>query len=421
MKQIKIILQRLQNNNYLFSLVNKGFAILCGLISSSLLNRFLGPTLKGEYAFLLNIVNIFVVIGNLGIYQSYTYSKRKHMKNQINEYMNIFFTQTFIYFFICVLLLQSLSNKVYSLVIFLIPIQILSQQLSMLVLVEYIKFRQKVSLFITLFNTILTIIIFILCKRSLIYALIIILIKEVTTISIFIIKIGVLPRIFVFDKRESIKIIKFGIYSMLTALLIDMNYKVDIFLMKFFIDNTEIGLYSVGATLAEYAWLIPDAFKDVLFSKTARDDSINDIINCIKVSMLFSIIMFIGIIFFGSFIIKILYGIEFINSYTVTYLIFLGVPSMAFFKLIGPLFIAQGKQKFYFYVLSSSVILNIILNIILIPIFGKEGAAIASVFSYSLSGILFYINFIKQYKILWYEPLFINKYDIYKIKRIIRN
>ena len=88
-------------------------------------------------------------------------------------------------------------------------------------------------------------------------------------------------------------------------------------------------------------------------------------------------------------------------------------------KLIGPLFIAKGKQRFYFYVLLSSVISNIVLNFLLIPIWGKEGAAIASIISYSISGIPFYIRFINEYNIRWYQPLIIENNDVKKLKKII--
>ena len=124
-------------------------------------------------------------------------------------------------------------------------------------------------------------------------------------------------------------------------------------------------------------------------------------------------------ILFGKMFIKMLYGNEYISSYNVTCLIFMGIPSMILYKLIGPLFIAKGKQRFYFYVLLSSVISNIVLNFLLIPIWGKEGAAIASIISYSISGIPFYIRFINEYNIRWYQPLIIEKNDVKKIKKII--
>ena len=207
---------------------------------------------------------------------------------------------------------------------------------------------------------------------------------------------------------------------MLTKLLIELNYRIDVLMLKVFVPYVEIGLYSVGSKLAQYIWLIPDAFKEVIYARTARDDSINEIKFVLKINIVITILMIIFIFLFGKIIIYILFGTEYIAAYPVTCIIFLGIPSMVLYKIISPLYMANGKQKKCFLILLISVIANVITNFIFIPVCGKFGAAISTVFSYSICGLIFYISFIKDYHLRWYDGLIFNKKDFNKIKSYLR-
>ena len=408
----KCIIEKITSNPYVFSMINKVVSILVGIITTSLVNRYLGSSLRGEYAFVINLVNVVAVIGNLGLYQSYGNSKRKNMKNQMEEYLNIFSAQALIYMVLSLFMVIFVKSDVYIVALFLIPLEILIQQLGMIALVEFIKFRQTLNMIFIFVNLLLTLLVYVAFSPNIIFIMAISIIKNMIYIIAYIWKIRYIPNPLKINISVLMSLIKFGFYPMITALLVNLNYKVDIFILKYHVDNTQVGLYSVGATLAEYAWLLPDAFKDVLFSKTAKDDSVEEIIWCIKVSMLFSLVAFVGIFIFGKLIINILYGSEFLNSYKVTCIIFLGIPSMALFKLIGPLYISKGEQKFYFYTLLLSVMANIILNIISIPLYGVEGAAMSSVISYSISGIVFFAKFVRMYNLNWYKTIVIQTNDI---------
>ena len=96
---------------------------------------------------------------------------------------------------------------------------------------------------------------------------------------------------------------------------------------------------------------------------------------------------------FGKFIITLLYGKEYLNSYLVTTILFFGCISLTFFKILQPVFIADGNQVNACIYLSISVIINIIANYLLIPHMDFIGASIASVISYSICGGLFLIKY----------------------------
>ena len=98
-------------------------------------------------------------------------------------------------------------------------------------------------------------------------------------------------------------------------------------------------------------------------------------------------------IFFGKKLILIAFGKEYIESYIVTNILLLGIYSMIYTKMIGTLYRAQGKWKFFFYTLLLSSITNFIIGLIVNRRFGEIGASFATLISYTMAGMFFYASF----------------------------
>lgn len=124
--------------------------------------------------------------------------------------------------------------------------------------------------------------------------------------------------------------------------------------------------------------MIPDAFREVLFSRTAKDDAIEEVTMSMKVNFYLTLLMILGILVLGRPVIRILAGAEYLPAYPVTVMLIAGIIPMSYFKIIGTLLLAQGKKGVYLGMLSASVAVNILCNTITIPLWGKMGAAVAS-------------------------------------------
>lgn len=102
---------------------------------------------------------------------------------------------------------------------------------------------------------------------------------------------------------------------MLLLLMTTLNYNIDIIILKYYSSYSAVGIYSVGVTLATMIWIIPDAFKEVLFSKTSKDDSIKEIIVSIKLNLYICSIIIVSFLFLGKIFIYIAYGQEYVNRF----------------------------------------------------------------------------------------------------------
>ena len=406
-------LKKLFNNDYAFSFINKISSVLVGIFTSAMINRYLGPEGKGEYAFVISLVNLIVIAGNFGFYQSYPKSKRQNMPNITEKYVDVFFTQFVVYLAIATALSFFFAdNSLYVSALFLIPIQVLVAQFGMVALVEFINFRQKLQFFTTFLNLLLTALIFFFAPRHVLFVMGMLFVKDMIFIVMYLIKIRYLPRPFRVEKSFLKMLFSFGFVAMISAFLLTLNYKADIIMLRLFVDDAQIGLYSVGVALAEYVWLIPDAFKEVLFARTARDDAIGEIMSSIRINLCICLFIMVGMVLLGRPFISVMYGAEYLDSYAVTCVILFGVPAMILYKMTTSLYVANGKQMLYLGTLFVSAVCNIILNLIFIPMFGKMGAAVASAISYNLCGLIFFGKFLYDYKIKWYEIFKISKKDL---------
>lgn len=316
--------------------------------------------------------------------------------------------------------LFTIKNSLVITILFILPFSVLTNQLNFTMMVEYIYYRNKVNIILSIIKLILSFLLFFVCPRNIIFLVINLFLYDFILLIFYLVKLKIRISLKYFDKNFIISIVRFGIIPMITSLLINLNYKLDVLMLDKYVDNDFVGYYAVGVTLAELAWLIPDTFKDVLFAKTSNSDSIDQIVKCLKISFYAILLVILGVISLGKIFIVVMYGKEFIKSYGVTVLLFLGVPAMAWFKIISTLYLAQGKRYFYLISLLISVVLNFVANLIMIPKLSIYGAALASIISYTICGGIFLFDFIRIYKVKIKDVFLINKNDIKVLTNIAK-
>ena len=390
------IMKRFMKNDYINSMINRFIFIFINLLTSMIISRYLGKYYLGKYSYNTNLINIIILFLGLGISELYPYYKKNKVKNIKEKYMDIFMLQFIVVFsfilFIKIFVIKSLEL----LVAMLIPIMLLNNQLKSLTLVENLKARNKMMLISNMFHTVLLICCLLIRENQYILVMLLLYIREIICIIFLIKKFNLKFSIKYIDIDLIINTIKKGIFPMLCALGVTFNYKVDLIILKWFTSYDLISLYSIGVSLANMAWIIPDAFKEVLMAKNVKDDSDKNIIFSIKINIYILIVILICMILFGKLILFVLYGREFIDSYLVTIIIFVGILPMIFFKIINTFYIVNGRQKYSFKIIWISVFINIIMNLVLIPKFDIYGAAISSVVSYSMCGFIFLYNYSKE-------------------------
>ncbi|MBC2194126.1 NeuD/PglB/VioB family sugar acetyltransferase [Listeria booriae] len=406
---------RIFNNAFFLTFVKKGFVVLNGIVSLMLVARYFGPAMRGEYMFIINVVIVGTTILNLGISLIYPHF-RKQDKRAKNLFVSYSFLQFFLYLIISLLILIITKNIVLGISALLISVNVLNLQVTQINLVENLKQQSMIIIASSLINTILITLAFFLTSENLFLILIIFGLKSYVSMFFSLVSLCGSDFKFTIVPVKYKKMTALAFLPLLTSFLIAINYQADIIILKMMsVDFYHIGLYSTGVALAEYSWMIPDIFKEVMFHHNARRDDVKRMTFSIRLGFTAVVLVAVLVTALGKPILGLLFGADFVAAYPIVVWMFLAVPFMVYTKIIGTLFSANGGWRFYFITLLISVLLNIGLNVALIPSFHIYGSAFASVISYAFCGLTMLVWFKRKYKVPFRDVLFVKWEDMQKV------
>lgn len=231
---------------------------------------------------------------------------------------------------------------------------------------------------------------------------------------------------FMSNKNLIIKEFKFGISIYLATLFIYLNYRIDQFLIKNMLNETQMGIYSIAVALAELLFLIPGSVGTAILGRlyNIEDNSNNERKNTISLTVkyTFYICAIIGIIgIMMTPLITYVYGEEYSGAKIPTIILFIGIIFASIGKVSSSYFQSIGNTRTHLVITASTFFANLVLNIILIPTYGISGAAIASTVAYILYGISYIMFFIKLEEFSVKDFFGISKEDILAIKQSVSN
>lgn len=167
--------------------------------------------------------------------------------------------------------------------------------------------------------------------------------------------------------------------------------KIDQVMIKNMMGNEAVGLYSVASKISEVWYFIPSLICASLFPAIVNAKNTNRVVYEKRLQNLYSLMFYIStliaipISILASFIIVNLFGIEYLGSVSALKIhIWAGV-GVFWGYAITQYLITENYTKIYLAITTIGAVLNIILNLILIPKYGINGAAIATVVSYIIT------------------------------------
>lgn len=194
-----------------------------------------------------------------------------------------------------------------------------------------------------------------------------------------------------FKKELAINLFKDSWPLILSGVVVSIYMKVDQVIIKNMMGVQDVGYYAAAVRLSEAWYIIPVAISNALFPAIVNAKNISQDLFESRLQKLYDLLAFIAIAiaipvtFFSPQIIHFLFGAKFLPSSPVLTIyiwagiaVFLGVASSQYL-------ITENLTKISLYRTAIGMILNVILNIILIPIYGIIGSAVATLISYTIA------------------------------------
>jgi len=187
-----------------------------------------------------------------------------------------------------------------------------------------------------------------------------------------------------FSIKRGRKILSKSRYYIISGMMVTIFAQTDKIMLKFMVGDSGVGQYSAavasaGLTGFVFAAIIDSFRPSIIESKKNKSDNYGE-----KVGLLSSIIIYLsllqslGMTIFSDLIVDILYGKAYAQAADIL-MILVWYTTFSYMGSVRNIWIlAEEKHKYLWIINMSGALGNIVLNFILIPLWGVQGAAVAS-------------------------------------------
>jgi O-antigen/teichoic acid export membrane protein len=204
-----------------------------------------------------------------------------------------------------------------------------------------------------------------------------------------------------------------------------LNYRVDLLLLQKLSSLKEVGYYSLGVAISDKLWQLPSAIGIVVMSRTANasDESAlnSDVARLLRLSFLLVLIVAIILWIIIPWLLPLIFGQRFIPSIAIVRWMLPGILMFVIARILMGRFAGQGQPMLLIGIFVPVLILNVLLNLVFIPLHGGVGASWASSISYSAGAIAILLVFSVKMKVPFKEIICFRKSDFSMIQRFVKN
>ena len=188
-------------------------------------------------------------------------------------------------------------------------------------------------------------------------------------------------------------LLAYGLPYAAYSIVQNFSNRFDYILLRIFGDSSTVGIYSVAVGQAELLWILPTAVGFVLFPRLAaivRDDrarAARETAAVLRWSVLLTSAGAIVLAVVATPLTRIVYGSAFVPAVTPLRILLVGIVASSFLQVLSSLLLGSGRLRMLIITTACGFALNLGLNLVLIPRFEMNGAAISSAVSYTLTGL----------------------------------
>jgi O-antigen/teichoic acid export membrane protein len=214
----------------------------------------------------------------------------------------------------------------------------------------------------------------------------------------------------------------YGLQVYSFSILLYLNYRMDLFLVRSWLDLTQTGLYAAVATLAEVMWVIPNSLGTLLFpsiaSTSGRSRDLLTLAVCRR--SLYLMLILCGILAISrNLVIRILFGSAFLAAAPALLALLPGILSMSAQNVVGSDLMGRGRPLPVTLGAGLGLVANLVLNILWIPRYGIVGASLASSVSYTLVTVVVLAAFVRLTRSKLRDALVLRREDLRALSRLV--
>ena len=187
------------------------------------------------------------------------------------------------------------------------------------------------------------------------------------------------------------KALNLGLRGQLGNVATYFNYRLDVFIVNFYLNTAAVGLYAVGVMVSEAIWQVPNAAAMALVPRTAREQGSSGAeFTCLVCRQVLAMALLAAIVVaaLSAWVIPVIFGESFRGSVAVIWWILPGTVALAASKVMCADLMARGMPEYSSIFAFVTLVVTVALDLLLIPRMGIQGAALASSVAYFTNSLL---------------------------------
>lgn len=366
--------------------------------------RYLGPENYGKLSYTVSFVSLFSFISTLGVDQIVYRELVKRPEDEA-AILGSGFVLKFIGGFVAMILaigsawLMS-ADQIELILISLISVTLFGASWQIITLSFQAKVESKypsmVTLCVALILAVAKILVIYFDKGIIYFAAVLVL--ESVLYAVFYVVIYQIRTRLLFAWRASrsmmLSLLRDGWPLMLATVSAILYARIDQVMLRHYIDIEAVGIYDAAVRLSDVWYIIPGVILATIFPAiiSAREASTElfrrRVWMCAILLVALSACIILPTLWLAPSIISILYGSAFAGSAAVLTIYIWSLIGYSLGQLANTYLVAENYIYIYLFTSVTTVAINIVLNMVLIPTYGLSGAAWATLVSYTLIPIV---------------------------------
>lgn len=386
--------------NTFWPLFTRVVNVCISLVVTIYLTRYLGPANYGQLSYAISFVGLFAIIGSFGI-DNVLYRELLQHPEQRNKYLGSAFVLKLVagtlaavvsvmsaWLFaaddvsriIILILAGTFVFNAFNVIIYEFQARVNQKPLS-LAAITVVCILNLLKVAVIVFDQGVIYIGLVLLLEPILYALFYIFIRLRSYGSML---------AWQYDKAISRSIIRDSWPFIFIAAFASIYARIDQVMLKHLMDSSAVGFYDAAVRIAEAWWFVPGIITSSLFPAiingklTSALEYRKRLASLSWLLIVLSILIIAPASLFAKPLMLLIYGPTFAASASV-FAIYIWSGLFISLSLVGQYFLlAENRRKIIFFTSLGTMVLNVVLNIILIPPFGIVGAAWATLISYTV-------------------------------------
>jgi len=193
-----------------------------------------------------------------------------------------------------------------------------------------------------------------------------------------------------FDRKLAVEMFKYSWPLILSSAFAMVYSRIDQVMIKHYMSETAVGFYDTAVRIAEMWYILPTIIVGSVMPAVLNAKTVSEEFYALRLKRLYSFVIYFSLIFImpislgSNYIISFLYGSEFFASAVVLrFYVWAGVAVLVG-TVLNQYLLGEKETKVSLAINLVGMVLNVVLNIFLIPKKGLAGAAMATMISYSI-------------------------------------